>query len=78
MIGSGVPRQQQQVAIIYGVGPSTLYRKFPAASRSEPGGADREDKSPAIIIEAWTAGESRRQCVYICVLKNELITKIKA
>ncbi|MLW28269.1 hypothetical protein DSG27_04450 [Salmonella enterica subsp. enterica] len=60
----------------------------------KPGGADTEDKSPAIIIEAWTAGESRKQSVYICVLwtagesrkqsvyicvlKNELITKIKA
>ncbi|ANF78086.1 hypothetical protein WJF85_24405 [Salmonella enterica subsp. enterica serovar Corvallis] len=46
----------------------------------KPGGADREDKSPAIIIEAWTwtAGENRKQYVYIYVLKNELITKIKA
>ncbi|EHC50666.1 hypothetical protein ACS40U_10860 [Salmonella enterica] len=44
----------------------------------KPGGADTEDKSPAIIIEALTAGESRKQSVYICVLKNELITKIKA
>lgn len=33
LIGAGVPRQQ--VAIIYNVGLSTLYRKFPAASRSE-------------------------------------------
>ncbi|EBJ1007245.1 Hin recombinase [Salmonella enterica] len=33
LIGAGVPRQQ--VAIIYDVGLSTLYRKFLAASRSE-------------------------------------------
>ncbi|EAA5479387.1 helix-turn-helix domain-containing protein, partial [Salmonella enterica subsp. enterica] len=29
LIGAGVPRQQ--VAIIYDVGLSTLYRKFPAS-----------------------------------------------
>ncbi|KSB59422.1 hypothetical protein LFZ20_09745 [Salmonella enterica subsp. enterica serovar Johannesburg str. SA20025782] len=44
----------------------------------KPGGADTEDKSPAIIIEAWTAGESRKQSVYICVLKNELNHKNKS
>ncbi|EAP0827803.1 helix-turn-helix domain-containing protein [Salmonella enterica subsp. enterica serovar Sandiego] len=31
LIGAGVPRQQ--VAIIYDVGLSTLYRKFPAGYR---------------------------------------------
>ncbi|EAA7607506.1 helix-turn-helix domain-containing protein [Salmonella enterica subsp. enterica] len=31
LIGAGVPRQQ--VAIIYDVGLSTLYRKFPASKR---------------------------------------------
>ncbi|EAV0811298.1 hypothetical protein CKS60_00005, partial [Salmonella enterica] len=30
LIGAGVPRQQ--VAIIYDVGVSTLYRKFPASN----------------------------------------------
>ncbi|HGH1711161.1 TPA: helix-turn-helix domain-containing protein, partial [Salmonella enterica subsp. enterica serovar Weltevreden] len=30
LIGAGVPRQQ--VAIIYDVGMSTLYRKFPATN----------------------------------------------
>lgn len=30
LIGAGVPRQQ--VAIIYDVGLSTLYRKFPASN----------------------------------------------
>ncbi|EKI6027426.1 helix-turn-helix domain-containing protein, partial [Salmonella enterica] len=30
LIGAGVPRQQ--VAIIYDVGLSTLYRKFPATN----------------------------------------------
>ncbi|EQC2614142.1 hypothetical protein ACY3OZ_003432, partial [Salmonella enterica] len=60
-----------QVAIIYDVGLSTLYRKFPAASHVKPGGADREDKSPAIIIEIWLPEKVQNNvCIYLCTKKQ--------